>query len=367
MQNTTFDVKVPGKLMIAGEYAVTEPNQASIVVAVDRYISAKITVSDRNKLTLPQLELNDVTWDITSGMVDFQEYDNRLRFIKNTFQVVYNYLHEQNMDIIPFHLAVTSELDDPSGRKYGLGSSAAIVVAVVTAMLKLHESEKEISNPEKIFKLAAIAHFKTQGNGSCADIAASTFGGWLHYTAFQADWLIEKIHKESSISDLLTVDWPMLSISSITPPKNLAFYVGWTGEAASTAPMVTKIQQFRKKNPTVYRAFLEESNRAVALIVKGFNQDNATYVLQGIKQNRHVLCHISEQADTIIETDQLRKLANIAEEYGSGKSSGAGGGDCGIAFVSDRSQVKQLKADWLEAEIKPLNLQASDQGAFVSF
>ena len=232
MQNTTFDVKVPGKLMIAGEYAVTESNQASIVVAVDRYITAKITVSDQNKLILPQLGLNDVTWDITSGMVNFPEYDKRLRFIKNAFQVVYNYLNEQNINIIPFHLAVTSELDDPSGRKYGLGSSAAIVVAVVTAMLKLHESEKQTSNPEKIFKLAAIAHFKTQGNGSCADIAASTFGGWLHYTAFQSKWLIEKIDKESSITNLLTAAWPMLSISSITPPNNLTFCVGWTVEAA---------------------------------------------------------------------------------------------------------------------------------------
>ena len=366
MQNTTYDVKVPGKLMIAGEYAVTESNQASIVVAVNRYISAKIAVSDRNKLTLPQLDLDNLTWDLTSGMVNFQEYDNRLRFIKNAFHVVYKYLQEQDIDVIPFHLAVTSELDDPSGRKYGLGSSAAIVVAVVTAMLKLHEAEKETPNPEKIFKLAAIAHFKTQGNGSCADIAASTFGGWLHYTAFQADWLIKKIHKESSISELLTVAWPMLSISSITPPNNLAFCVGWTGEAASTAPMVTQIQQFRQKNPTVYRAFLEESNRAVALIVKGFNQNDAKSVMQGLKQNRHVLCHISEQANTMIETDKLHKLATIAEQYGSGKSSGAGGGDCGIAFVEDEAQVKQLKEDWLEAEIKTLNLQASDHGAFVS-
>ena len=130
--------------------------------------------------------------------------------------------------------------------------------------------------------------------------------------------------------------------------------------------MVTQLQQFRKKNPTVYRDFLEESNRAVALIVKGFNQNDAKNVMLGMKQNRQVLCHISEQADTMIETDKLRKLATIAEQYGSGKSSGAGGGDCGIAFVEDKSQVKQLKEDWVEAEIKPLNLKASDQGAFVS-
>lgn len=364
MDDRKYVVKVPGKLMIAGEYAVTEPNQASIVVAVDRYITANITPSTINQLTLPQLGLDHVTWDIESGIVNFPLEDKRLRFIQHAFRVVYQYLDEKKIELVPFHLAVTSELDDPSGRKYGLGSSAAIVVAVVTAVLKLHESERAQPNPDMIFKLAAIAHFKTQGNGSCADIAASTFGGWLHYTAFPANWLLAEINKENSISDLVETAWPMLHIASISPPTKLHFCVGWTGESASTAPMVTYIQEFCKENPSAYQTFLEESSSAVKDIVTGFQQNDAEKVMMGIKDNRRVLLKISELARVVIETSELEKLVEIAEQYGSGKSSGAGGGDCGIAFVNTELQVRQLKSDWMRVGIKPLNLNVSDKGAF---
>ncbi|WP_112179423.1 MULTISPECIES: phosphomevalonate kinase [Paraliobacillus] len=364
MEDATYVVKVPGKLMIAGEYAVTEPNQASIVVAVDRYITAKIVTSKVNQLTLPQLGLDHVTWDIKSGIVNFPSEDKRLRFIQNAFHVVYQYLHERDISIKPFHLAVTSELDDPSGKKYGLGSSAAIVVAVVTTMLKLHDSHKGKVNPDIIFKLAAIAHFKTQGNGSCADIAASTYGGWLHYTAFSADWLVEQIHKVTSISTLVESQWPMLQVDSITPPTELHFCVGWTGESAATAPMVSHVQQFCNENPEAYQNFLTESSRAVNKIATGFLQNDSDMVMRGMRDNRFILLKIAELAHVTIETPELKRLANIAEQYGSGKSSGAGGGDCGIAFVKKESQAEKLKLEWEKVAIHSLNLKASLQGAY---
>lgn len=365
MKEATYVVKVPGKLMIAGEYAVTEPNQSSIVVAVDRYITANIMTSKINQLTLPQLGLDHVTWDIESGIVNFPSEDKRLRFIENAFHVVYQYLHERDISIKAFHLAVTSELDDPSGKKYGLGSSAAIVVAVVTTMLKLHDSEKGKVNPETIFKLAAIAHFKTQGNGSCADIAASTYGGWLHYTAFPANWLIEQVHNVKSISTLVASKWPMLHIESISPPTALHFCVGWTGESAATAPMVAHVQQFCNENPEAYHNFLTESSLAVKRIVTGFYQNDSDMVLDGMKDNRFTLLKIAKLAHVIIETPELERLANLAEQYGSGKSSGAGGGDCGIAFVKEKSQVEKLNLAWNKAAIQSLNLKASLQGAYI--
>lgn len=365
MKEATYVVKVPGKLMIAGEYAVTEPNQASIVVAVDRYITANITTSKINQLTLPQLGLDHVTWDIKSGIVNFPSKDKRLRFIQNAFHVVYQYLHERDISIKPFHLAVSSELDDPSGKKYGLGSSAAIVVAVVTTMLKLHDSQKGKVNPDTIFKLAAIAHFKTQGNGSCADIAASTYGGWLNYTAFSADWLIEQVHNVNSIAALVESKWPMLHIESITPPTALHFVVGWTGESAATAPMVAHVQQFCNQNPEAYADFLTESSLAVNKIITGFHQNDSDMVLAGMKDNRFSLLKIAKLANVIIETPELERLANLADQFGSGKSSGAGGGDCGIAFVKEESQVEKLKIEWDEVGIQSLNLKASLQGSYI--
>ena len=40
MAQSIYCIRVPGKLMIAGEYAVLDPNYKCMVVAVDRYITA---------------------------------------------------------------------------------------------------------------------------------------------------------------------------------------------------------------------------------------------------------------------------------------------------------------------------------------
>ena len=45
MYNSGCTIKVPGKLMIAGEYAVLTPGNVAMVVAVDRYIAAEISQS----------------------------------------------------------------------------------------------------------------------------------------------------------------------------------------------------------------------------------------------------------------------------------------------------------------------------------
>ena len=37
-----IQVKAPGKLYIAGEYAVTEPGYKSVLIAVDRFVTAAI-------------------------------------------------------------------------------------------------------------------------------------------------------------------------------------------------------------------------------------------------------------------------------------------------------------------------------------
>ncbi len=54
----------------------------------------------------------------------------------------------------------------------------------------------------EIFKLAALANINVNPKGSCGDIAASTFGGWLVYKTFYKDWVLKEKEK-NSITDLL--------------------------------------------------------------------------------------------------------------------------------------------------------------------
>ena len=85
-----------------------------------------------------------------------------------------------------YHLKIDSELDSPDGKKYGLGSSAAVTVATIKALSEFYELNL---SKEHLFKLASIAHLNVQGNGSLGDIAASVYGGWIAYHSFDKECL----------------------------------------------------------------------------------------------------------------------------------------------------------------------------------
>ncbi|MDM5157256.1 phosphomevalonate kinase [Bacillus sp. DX1.1] len=214
-----YCVKVPGKLLIAGEYAVLEPKQQAVVMAVNRYVTAYIKPSRQNQLSLPQLGLEHITWD---KYVQFNVSDSRLNFIQNSIAVVNQFLSENSVPLQSFHLIIKSELDDPlTGRKYGMGSSAAVVAAVISAMFMLYGSKISPPTLDQVFKLAALAHLKTQKNGSGVDIAASIFGGILVYSSFQPSWVLNELDQGVNLSELIEKPWPNLSIRTLTVPPQL--------------------------------------------------------------------------------------------------------------------------------------------------
>jgi phosphomevalonate kinase len=332
MIGSSYSIKVPGKLMIAGEYAVLEPGNKAIVVAVDRYIRAHIKVSQENILSLPQLGLEDIKWSVKNGKVEFSVADPRLSFIQNSITVVSQFLKEKSIGVKRFHLKIESQLNEPvTGKKYGLGSSAAIVVAVVSAILSIHSFHNEKYELDEIFKLSVIAHFKSQGSGSGADIAAALYGGWLQYSAFSGQWLLSQL-KEG------------------------------TKEAASTKFMIKRISDFRKEDPASYNEFLRESAIFVDALIESFKAGNIDEAIKNLKLNRKALLKLGEKAGLEIETEELKKLASIAEAFGSGKQSGAGGGDCGIAFIKNPEQIEDLYRAWELEGIIPLNLKVSKKG-----
>ncbi|MBO1913207.1 hypothetical protein J4G37_51415, partial [Microvirga sp. 3-52] len=131
--------------------------------------------------------------------------------------------------------------------------------------------------------------FKTQGNGSCADIAASTYGGWIQYAAFTSTWLLEELRKETPIRKIVEQRWPSLLIENITSPNDLILCVGWTGNVAATAPMVTKINQLRVSRPTEYVNFIERSEKAVSKLIESFAENDVHTAIISLKENREAI------------------------------------------------------------------------------
>lgn len=231
-------IRTPGKLMVAGEFAVLERGYPLIVMAVDRYVYATIEDAETYTFTSEDFELYDLEWTYNGKRVLFKNYSPRLKFVTSALTTVLTYLKERGIPTTPFSMSVRSELDDQeTGAKYGLGSSAAVVTAVITAVL-----EKFLQYPPArrlIFKLAAIAHVRTQGSGSGADIAASTYGGVLHFKSFQANWLKYELRNNRHILPVIQKQWRYLHIEPIEFPKDLHLRIGWTGSPASTKSLVS--------------------------------------------------------------------------------------------------------------------------------
>lgn len=358
-------IQVPGKLMVAGEFAVLVPHQHLAVTAVDRFVYAAIKDSEERLLNLEDFKLHDLKWNYQGGEINIQSTDERLSFVREAMKITCTYLEEQGISIDSFKLSVRSELDDQSGVKYGLGSSAAVVVAVVTAIMARFSTEEP--NKDVVFKLAALAHVNIQGSGSGADVAASVYGGILQYSSFQAEWLLDASRKTSTISELIESDWIYLSIKRLSLPASVYFCVGWTGRPASTTKLVERILQLKTDNPIAFEEFLEKSGRAVHTLLTGMETENNELLFEGVKANREALATVGKQAKVSIETPLLSTLCELAEDLqGAGKPSGAGGGDCGIAFMPNEKQADLLYRAWEEAGIKPLSISSYAQGATIN-
>jgi len=341
--------------MIAGEFAVLEPYKKLAVMAVNRFVSTMIEKQETCSLSLVNFNLINLAWHFEDKELHIDTSDKRVHFVESAMSVSLQFLEESQIPWQPFKLTVKSELDDASGVKYGLGSSAAVTVSVVEAILTMFMPDEVTS--ELVFRLGALSHARTQGNGSGADVAASSFGGVLQYASFQAYWLNEQYKKTDRLLDLVEAKWPYLSLRPLNVPKDIYICIGWTGKPASTPKLVDQVLQLKQTQSEKFNAFLQASEQAVDKFINGMEQENIDLILEGIKENRQALRTVGEDANVMIETPQLTNLCDLAEAHGgAGKPSGAGGGDSGIAFMPTKESAKQLLHAWQQAGIKPLNL-----------
>ncbi|WP_429970931.1 phosphomevalonate kinase [Fructilactobacillus sp. Tb1] len=346
--------KAPGKLYIAGEYAVVETGHPAIIAAVDRFVTVSIEETDGfGTITSQQYAESMLRWQRVNSEMVLDDRENPFKYIVSAIKVAEEYVKSLNLELKTFNIDINSELDSGDGKKYGLGSSAAVTVATVKAVCKLYKL-----NLSKIalFKLAAIAHFEVQGNGSLGDIASSVFGGIISYTSFDRSWLSD-FRNKISIDKLIKLEWPSLEIIPLQIPSTLKFLVGWSGAPASTSSLIDKVELKKGKNQADYQAFLHESNKCVHDITNGFRQDNIAIIMSNIKKNRELLLDLGKMANVVIETPKLQEMITTADKFGgAAKTSGAGGGDCGIVLIKNDNSVSQLENAWKQEDIQRLDI-----------
>ncbi|MGX4763411.1 phosphomevalonate kinase [Holzapfeliella sp. JNUCC 72] len=345
-----------GKLYIAGEYAVLEETSPAILVALDEFVSVSINKSKKHVGTIhsKQYSQDAVHWTREENKMVLDNRDNPFHFILSGIYYAEQYVLENQGELDIFDLNINSELDAKDGRKYGLGSSAAVTVATVKAVLSFYGVKLDKS---LVFKLAAIAHLKVQGNGSLGDIAASVYGGWIAYQSFDKKSVLAELENRP-LTDVLNLAWPQLKIKLLTPPKDLELIIGWSGIPAYTSQLVDKTDQAKTKYPEKYQNFVNETRNCILRMIEGFETGDTSKIQNEIRYNRLLLQSLADMSHVQIEIPKLTKLIEIAElNHGAAKTSGAGNGDCAIVIADSHTTVDQMKSQWLDEDITPLDFK----------
>ena len=357
--------RAPGKLYIAGEYAVVEPGHRAVLVAVDRFITVRITpcspAGEYAGTISSRLYANGSrSWRRRPQDGQAEAVGGEDDYIISAIRVVEALVTQGGDRPRSFDLSVSSELEEDDGRKLGLGSSSAVTVATVRAVAAFYGVA---ADDLTVYKLAMLASDTVQPIGSGGDIAASAMTGWVAYTSPDRSWLRrarQRARVGGSVSDLVEADWPGLSVRRL-PPPSLRLQAGWTGAPASTPALVADVQA-GSHGADDYAVFLRDSQDCLARLITAIEDDDTAQIIRQIARNRALLAGLSRISGRTIETAELARLVEIALEHGAAaKSSGAGGGDCGIALCTPATDLVALRAAWETAGILPLDLSVYSQ------
>ena len=321
-------VKTCGKLYWAGEYAILEPGQLALIKAIPIYMTAEIKASNNYRLYS----------DMFSYSVDLRP-DSSYTLIQETVALVEEYLTAQGVELQPFSLDIRGKMER-EGKKFGLGSSGSVVVLVIKAMLAFYE---RLADRELLFKLASAVLLKRGDNGSMGDIACIVSEDLVLYQSFDREKVAQWLEKEE-LQVVLDRDWGF-SIRSVEPALEFDFLVGWTKEVAVSSHMVKQIKD------NMNSSFLQASKETVANLVKALEVGQEETIIDLLEQASQLLEDLSSE----IYTPSLRQLKNASRDLKAvAKSSGAGGGDCGIALSFDQDSTTLLKNRWADLGIELL-------------
>lgn len=293
-------VRAPGKLVITGAYAVLEGAPA-VVVAVDRHAEA----DPSREAEIPSRE---VTMALAEG--DRAPACDASRFVEGD-------------------------------RKLGLGSSAAVLVASLGALLaKAGHDVREGPARQTLFRRAFDAHRAAQAGGSGVDVAASVYGGALRYSLV------------SGRPSLIAMAWP----------EDVVLRAYFSGESARTSELLARVAEAKSQSADRFAEAMAALARASEDAAEALGHARPAEFVLAAQAFSEALDAFDDATDAGITPLAFRRLGNAAQgEAAAFYPSGAGGGDCGI-FVGLEPPSEQFEARARELGMTPLDLRVEDEG-----
>ncbi|MGX7112038.1 mevalonate kinase family protein [Gemella cuniculi] len=300
-----------GKLYLAGEYAILENYSKALLTSVPKKIMAiiepskKITIFDTVHKDEVTLNDNNKNFTLIQKFIIFiQKYLNSSKTFSLT---IYNELHGE-------------------GKKYGLGSSGAVLVAIAKAILNF---EKINFDNITIFKIVSLFNITHNLGGSMGDIAASLNDGLTYYKKFNNSFVEKLISAKKSTQDIVNTDWDGLIIKSIVPNIDIDIFAKWTGEVVDTKEHVKLWHQHKNNFVTEYSNFVNTSNLLTERLIHSLENNDAEKFLNTIRCLRSNLLFLESFSKIPMETLAMK---DYIKKYSAGKQSGSGSGDIVLGF-----------------------------------
>ncbi len=261
----------PGKVIIFGEHAVVYKRRA-LASAISLRCYVKAEKSD---------EVEIISEFGKTGL-DFRVHPFISQSILNFKNVT---------EFRGVRIEVKSEIPPASG----LGSSAAVSVATLTALNELFSTSL---TKEEIFELARKVELDVQGRGSGTDPFISTFGG---------AWVFPERRKVN------------VSVETI--------YVYDTKKRSITAEMVAGVAERRETFPIVFERIFDAIDAITVMGSELFERGDVERLEKLFFINQKLLSSIG------VSTAEIdRMIANLEEKGVFAKITGAGGGGCLISL-----------------------------------
>lgn len=346
-----------GKLYVAGEYGVVHPGGRAVLVAVDRAVEATAALTsddDGGLLVSDRVPGGPLPWRRVDGAPVAARPAPEARHVLAAVAAVEEVVVARGLPRRGHTVEIASALDADDGRKLGLGSSAAVTVAVVRT---LGDAYGLGLDDDAVLRVALAAQVRHDATGSGGDLAAAVHGGWLLYRSPDRAVLAGLVARGGAPA-LLADDAPVPTVHRLPAPAGLDLHVGWTGAPASSAALVR--QALDGADDAVWDAFRPRSEAAVDALARALDAGDDDAALEALRAARRALVDLGAAAGVAVETPALRALADAADAAGgAGKSSGAGGGDCGIALLPAGTDAGPLHDRWRAAGVDPLPLAAA--------
>jgi phosphomevalonate kinase len=319
----------PGKQVLLGDYAVLEGAPA-LVLAVNRRAQARIVSRDDRVCDVyaPDLGVSAARMTIDDDGTLQWQCDEATAAKLTLVEHVWNGLHSEGLAPrspagFSIHLDTSGFFygDGASRVKLGLGSSAALTVALASALVTFAgHSEAMADSAQWIRRLFHMHGGWQSGRGSGVDVAAGVAGGLISYQLVGHDRVPSFKHET----------WPV---------QGVHWLFVWSGQAVSTSHSLRHLSQWRTANEIKYASHMNQLGEISAAAVDALRAKKAQSFIGLTNNYAAALQDFGDACGLEIYSPAQKSLADMAVRANvSFKPCGAGG-DFGVVFADDPERL----------------------------